>query len=142
MDLADSIYEANQEPEINPLDLGYDDELGLRVWDNIDYVVARAIAISIRDRKDPNTIHQPHMRGDTIYIGNMPLDETPSNIYKLTEYNKTVRLGDQAIFWRKLKKHLPVLDPNVIQVSDKLFWDKEGGEIKCKEKIYEKYISQ
>lgn len=142
MDLADSIYEANQEPELNPLDLGYDDELGLRVWDKIDYVVARAIAIAIRDRKDANTIHQPHMRGDTVYVGNEIVEETMANLYKLSEYGKTIRPGQQVIFWKKLKQHLPRLDPSVIQVSNNLFWDKEEGEVKCKEKIYEKYISQ
>lgn len=141
MDLADSIYEANQVPELDPLDLGYDDELGLRVWDKIDYVVARAIAIGIRDRKDRYTIHQPHVRGDKVYIGNEEIEETVDNIYRLSEYDKPIRPGQKTIFWKKLKKCLPRLDPSVIQVSDNLFWDKDDGEVKDEKKICEKYIS-
>lgn len=138
MDLADSIYEANQEPELNPLDLGYNDELGLRVWDNIDYVVARAIAIGIRDRKDRYTIYQPHIRDGKVYIGNEEIEETLHNVYRLSEYNKFIRPGQQAIFWKKLKKCLPRLDPSIIQISDNLFWDKDGGEVKNEREIFEK----
>lgn len=141
MDLADSIYEANQEPERNPLDLGYDDELGLRVWDKIDYVVARAIAIGIRDRDDRYSIHQPHIRGSKVYIGNEEIEETLQNVYRLSEYGKTIRPGQLVIFWKKLKKCLPRLDPSVIQISNNLFWDKDGGEVKNEKEICEKYIS-
>lgn len=141
MDLADSIYQANQAPERNPLDLGYNDELGLRVWDKIDYVVARAIAIGVRDRKDRYSIHQPHVRGDEVYIGNELIEENVKNIYRLSEYTKSIHTGQQVIFWKKLKKCLPRLDPNVIQVSDDLFWDKEGGDVKSEKEICEKYIS-
>lgn len=141
MDLADSIYEANQEPESNPLDLGYNDELGLRVWDKIDYVVARAIAIGIRDRNGTYTIYQPHLRGNKVYIGNEEIEETLKNIYRLSEYDKVIRPGQQIVFWKKLKKCLPKLDSSVIQISDDLFWDKDDGEVKSEKNICEKYIS-
>lgn len=139
MDLADSIYEANQEPERNPLDLGYKDELGLPVWDRIDYVVARALVIALRDRKSEYTIYQPHLRGDRVYIGNEEIDETLANLYRLSEYSKPIKAGQQVIFWKKLKKCLPVLDTRIIQVSDNLFWDKDNGEVKKAKQIHEKY---
>lgn len=140
MDLADSIYEASGSEPKDSADMGYDDELGLRVWDNIDYVVARAIAIGIRDRKDPYTIHQPHVREDKVFIGNERIEENLHNLYRLTEIDRRISQTQQIIFWRKLKTFLPKLEPRVIQVSDNLFWDKEDGNVKNKEEIYEKYL--
>lgn len=141
MSLADKIYEANETPELDERDLGYDDEFGLRVWQTTDYIVARALAIAVRDRQGRYSIHQLHLRGDTIYNGNQIVEETTENIYRLSEYDRFIPRGQRTVFWRKLKQHLPVLDPNVIQISDDLFWDKDEGMVKKESEIGEKYLS-
>lgn len=138
MGLAEEIFAGNQSPRAKE-DLGYDDELGLRVWDNIDYHVARALAIQIRDRKSPYTIHQLHMRGNVIYNGNTLVAENDKNLYYYTESPKKFQPHEKVLFWKKLKPHLPKLDPNIIQISDNLFWNKEKGEIENEENI-RKYL--
>lgn len=128
MSLADEIFAGNQGPRPEG-DLGYDDELGLRVWDNIEYQVARALAIQIRDRISPFTVHQLHMRGDTIYYGNSPVQENTENLYYYTESTKIFKPHEKVLFWKKLKPHLPRLEPNIIQISEHLFWNKKEGEV-------------
>lgn len=128
MSLADEIYEGNQGPRPEG-DMGYDDELGLRVWDNIEYQVARALAIQIRDRISPFTIHQLHMRGDIVYYGNNPVAENTQNLYYYTESPKRFSHSEQVLFWKRLKPHLPRLDTDIIQISEHLFWNKKEGEV-------------
>lgn len=138
MSLADQIYEGNSQ-DTHPLDLGYEDELGLEVFDNAEYLIARAIAVARRDRTSEFTVNQPHMRGDIIYYGSFPLSETEANLHKLTEYDGRVPIARRALFWKKIKKHLPRLDTSIYQISPNLFWDKDSGNVIRKEEIYEKY---
>lgn len=136
MGLAEEIFAGNQAPRAKG-DLGYDDELGLRVWDNIDYQVARALAIQIRDRVSPYTIHQLHLRGSVVYNGNTPVAENDKNLYYYTESPKKFQPHEKILFWKKLKPHLPRLDPNIIQLSNNLFWNKEKGMVVNEENLYQ-----
>lgn len=130
MTLADELYEAN----LPDSGLEYD-ELGLAIWDKVEYVVARALAVAIRDRKDEFTVDQPHMRGDIVYFGNKPLKEDYTNLVKLTKFTGKISPANQILFWEKLKEHLPHLNRKIIQVSENIFWDVENGTLISKEEL-------
>lgn len=130
MSLADELYEAN----LPDSGLEYD-ELGLAIWDNVQYVVARALAVARRDRKDEYTVDQPHMRDDIIYFGNKPLKEDYANLVKLTKFTGRISPANQILFWEILKEHLPHLNRKIIQVSAHIFWDVDAGELKTRKEI-------
>lgn len=130
MSLADELYEAN-----TPGADHEEDELGLAIWDNVEYVVARALAVARRDRKDEFTVDQPHMRGDVIYLGNRPLKEDYTNLVKLTKFTGKISPANQILFWEILKEHLPRLNRRIIQVSENIFWNVEDGELITKEEL-------
>ena len=138
MSLADAIYESNYGGGIeHPLD-----ELGLAIWDNIEYYVARAIAVSHRDRPDEFSIYQLHMEGEQIFNGHKEVKESYENINVLTETTKRFNVGEKAMFWKILKQCLPVLDKNYIQISDNLLWDKTNGEVINIKEEYERQRTQ
>lgn len=124
MSLADSIYEANAEVVEPSL---------------LEELVDMAVGNSVRDRPDELSIHQLHLRGDQIYRGQEALEETTTNVYRLTEYDNRIPPHTAILFWQKLKPRLPVLDKRVIQISTNLFWDKEKGEIVNYEEICDRY---
>lgn len=130
MSLADQIYEHNE-------DISYEhpeDELGLAIWDNIDYYVARAIAVSQRDRPNQFSIYQLYTDGEKIYNGHNEVEENYENINILSETIKRFTVGEKAMFWKILKQCLPKLDRDYIQISDNLVWSRLTGEvIKIKE---------
>lgn len=130
MSLADELYEANAPGADHE-----EDELGLAIWDNVEYVVARALMIASKERKDQFTIDQPHMRGDQIWFGNKPLKEDYKNLVKLTRFTKRISPAKQIMFWETLKKYLPRLNKSIIQVSDNIFYDVEEGELIDKEEL-------
>lgn len=136
MSLADELYEAIQNPNDHP-----DDELGLAIWDNVDYYVARALAIQIRDRESPFTIHQLHLRDGILYYGNSIVAQNSTNFYYYTETDRKLSTGQMVLFWKKLKTCLPVLDKSIIQISDNLFWDRPRGMVIGIGEIKEKYGS-
>lgn len=124
MSLIDDIYE-------NSCGLGEhpEDELGLAMWDNIQYYVARAIAVSKRDRRDRFSIYQLYTDGGKIYNGHEEVEENYENINVLTETTRKFSTGEKAMFWKVLKECLPVLNQNFIQISDNLLWNKTNGEV-------------
>lgn len=125
MSLVDSIYESNHDDGLeHPLD-----ELGLAIWDNLEYYVARAIAVSHRDRPSEFSIYQLHMEGEQIFNGHKEVKETHENINVLTETTRKFNVGEKAMFWKILKQCLPVLDRSIIQISDNLIWNKNTGEV-------------
>lgn len=134
MGLADQLYEANQANPEHP-----EDELELAIWDNMEYYVARTLAIQIRDRISPYTIHQLHIRDDEIYFGNNLVPQNAKNFYYYTETDRNLSTGQIVLFWKKLKSYLPQLDKSIIQISDHLFWSKPDGEVITLEEIEEKY---
>lgn len=133
MSLADDIYESNHGGGLeHPLD-----ELGLAIWDNIEYYVARAIAISQRDRPDVFSIYQLYTDGDKIYKGHEEIKEDYANINLLTETTKKFNIGEKTIFWKTLKECLPVLNRNFLQISDNLLFDVNSGDVINIKDIYE-----
>lgn len=123
MSLVDDIYEGGSERD-HPLD-----ELGLAIWDNIEYYVARAIAISQRDRPGEFSIYQLHTDGEKILNGRKEVEENYENINELTETTKKFTVGEKALFWKILKQCLPLLNLDFIQISDNLVWNREKGLI-------------
>lgn len=124
MGLADDLFEANQSDFAHPLD-----ELGLAQWNNVDYYVARALAIQQRDRESPFTTHQLHLRDGQLYYGAQPVQENSKNLYYYAETGAHLNTGEQVLFWKKLKACLPRLDKSIVQISPHLFWDKSNGAI-------------
>lgn len=124
MSLADDLYKANQGDPNHP-----EDELGLAIWDKVEYYVARALAIQTRDRESPFTTHQLHMRDGELYFGEQIVKENSTNFYYYTETDKHLSQGQQVLFWKKLKNCLPTLDKSIIQISPNLFWDKPNGVV-------------
>lgn len=124
MSLADEIYESNNASAGRPVD-----ELGLAIWDNVDYYVARAIAVSRRDRPDQFSIYQLYTNDGRIFNGHEEVEENYENINTLTESTKKFNVGEKAMFWKILKQCLPVLNLNFIQISDNLVWNKSTGEV-------------
>lgn len=138
MSLADAIYESNQGGGAeHPLD-----ELGLAIWDNIQYYVARAIAISHRDRPDETSMYQLYVDGDKIFNGHKEVVENVENINSLTETVRRFNTGEKVMFWKILKQHLPKLDRNFIQISDNLVWNKNNGEVIEIKEVYERQDSE
>lgn len=127
--LADAIFEASGgESQAT-------DELGLVIWDNVDYLIARTLAIAERDRPDPHSIRQPHVRPDGIWVGYERVTENAEWFYRITEYEGRLPQGRQVLYWKRVRNYLPRLDLNIYQISDNLLWDKKEGKIITKEDL-------
>lgn len=124
MNLAESIYQANEEEQKRPVD-----EFGLGIWDNVDYYVARALAVSYRSAPDIHSIYLIHKRGDGLYQGHQKIEETKQNITRLAQKDHKFTAWEQMYFWQTLKKNVPKLNLRYLQISDNLVWDKERGEV-------------
>lgn len=105
----------------------------------LDILVDKAMENSLRDRPDEFSPCQLHLRGNEIYRGHEVVEETPANVYRLTEYDEYIPPHTAILFWQKLKPKLPRLDTSIIQISNNLFWDKEKGEILDYEQISARY---
>lgn len=134
MSLAAQLYS-----KITKDDIGEIDEFDLPVNDTVDYYIARAVANNIRRRESQYTINQLYLNEGKVYIGREEVKENaPSaQIWANTEHKFTP--AETFQFWEGIKKHLPVLDPDIIQISDNLFWDRIKGEILNEEDMWEAY---
>lgn len=129
MSLADTIFEASGgESQAT-------DELGLTIWNNVDYLIARTLAIGERDRPDQYSVYQPHVRGTRIWVGHQQIPENTDWFYRLTEYDGRIPQGRQVLYWKRVKNYLPKLDPTIYQISENLFWSKKEGKIITKEDL-------
>ena len=115
------------------------DEFGFAIEDTVDYFIARAVASSRKRRKSPYTIHQLYVRDGKIYYGRNEVkeDRTSAQIYANTKHR--FNPAETFQFWEGIKEHLPVLDPDIIQISDNLFWDRIKGEVLNEEDMWKAY---
>lgn len=128
--LADAIFEASGGVSQAT------DELGLVPWDNVDYLIARTLAVAERDRPHEHSIYQPYNRHGEIWFGHDKVPENTEWFYRLTEYDGRVQQGRQVLYWKRVKNYLPKFDFDIIQISDNLFWNKKEGKIITKEELY------
>lgn len=115
MSLVDTIYDANNRSST---------EQSL-----VDKLVEKAVDKSERNRPDKYSVYQLHIRGKEIWYGHQYLEESPQNVYLITEWEEKIPQPILFLFWSKLKEKLPILDSSYIQISDNLLWDKTNGEI-------------
>lgn len=136
MSLADQLFDANQTE-----DRVEKDELGIPVASNVDYLVARAMVINQKQLSSPYTPYQLHIRGGVVFKGHQELKENYENLVKVTHYTGRVSTANRVMFWEKLKKHLPVLNTDIVQISEHLFWSRLCGKIITLDEIEGKYGS-
>lgn len=115
------------------------DEFGFLIEDTVDYFIARAVASSRKRRESPYTINQLYVRDGKIYYGRNEVkeDRTSAQIYANTKHRFDP--AETFQFWEGIKQHLPVLDPDIIQISDNLFWDRIKGEVLNEEDMWKAY---
>lgn len=130
MSLVDDIYEASAPVAGRP-----QDELGLEVWDNVDYYVARALLISRRDRPSEFSTNQVYTREGRVFVGNEELEENSRNIYRLVEGGRKFTPWEVVCFWKKLRQCAPEFTRRYIQISEHLIWDRVTGEIVSPEDV-------
>lgn len=97
------------------------DELGLKVQNTSDYIVARILMIH------PGLYTDQDRR--TLYRGNETIAQNQASLYRLSRYKKPIPANYQQIIWLRLLDLVPVLDKNKIIIAPGLAWDKERGEI-------------
>ena len=97
------------------------DELGLKVQNTSDYIVARILMIH------PGIYTDQDRR--TLYMGNEAITQNQASLYRLSRYKKPIPANYQQIIWLRLLDLVPVLDKNKIIIAPGLAWDKERGEI-------------
>ena len=115
------------------------DEFGFLIEDTVDYFIARAVASSRKRRESPYTINQLYLRDGKVYYGRNVVkeDKASAEIYANTKHKFTP--AETFQFWEGIKEHLPVLDPDIIQISDNLFWDRIKGEVLNEEDMWKAY---
>lgn len=97
------------------------DELGLRVRDTTDYVVARILKL--------NTDLYTDQEKKLIYQGRGLVQQTPASLYRLSQSRRPIPPHYQQIVWVRLLSLLPVMDEHIIEVTPDLYWDKNKGEL-------------
>ena len=97
------------------------DELGLKVQNTSDYIVARILKLH------PGLYTDDDRR--ILYQGNNGILQNQANLYRLSRYKKSIPSNFQQIVWLRLLDLVPVLDKNKIIIAPGLAWDKERGEI-------------
>lgn len=115
------------------------DEFGFEIEDTVDYFIARAVASSRKRRESPYTLRQLYLRDGKVYYGRNEVkeDKNSAEIYANTKHKFTP--AETFRFWEGIKQHLPVLDPDIIQISDNLFWDRIKGEVLNEEDMWKAY---
>lgn len=127
MSLADQIAERNteQNPNIET------DEFGIPVptVPSPEYLVARALIISERERKGRPAIYGIHVRDGQLYKGHTELGERRKTLLELTRVKRAPKDWEEVEFWRLLKEYAPKLNRSILQVADGLYWDTNNAEL-------------
>lgn len=131
--LAKQLYNSVNQPDET-------DEFGIPIGNTVDYLVERALAINRSERATPYTVNQLYTTPDgVIHIGREDIAETSANARKLTAVRRKLDALEEFYFWKGLKKRLPQIDYNIIQVSPHIFWDKQLGELISEEDLIARY---
>lgn len=117
---------------------GDTDEFGIPFYDGHgedvrlrpQYLVARAL---IRDRMRPQydeySTNCLHTRNGELWQVNTPIEETETNMYRLTGVEYSVPKPIQIKFWEELRNRAPIFSKRCIQVTKNIWWDMENCEL-------------
>lgn len=107
------------------------DEFGIPVPapETLEYLVARALCLNTQAIEGKPAIHGLHLRNGVVYKGHTSLTENDATIYNLTHLKRSLKAWEKAAFWRELKKHLPTLNRQFLEVAPDLYWDINKAEL-------------
>ena len=132
--LADKVIEANEsELESSVSNNGYPeefDEYGIKIYDNAEYYVARALRINFLSRINDNAplLHTRRNRSE-LWLGHKRLSLTTDTIYSLTDANSRIEQWQMNKIWKLLLEYAPALDESKILIDNHTYWDIETGEM-------------
>ena len=127
VDLAEKVIQANEADSSRPD--GYD-ELGIKIYDNAEYYVARALRLNNLSRigDDAPLLHTRNNRTE-LWLGHHQLDYSPQVIYTLVAPKGKIPEWRRIEIWNTLFKYAPALDETKIIINNHTYWDIEKGEL-------------
>ena len=132
--LADKVIEANESTSFaNNANNGYPegfDEYGIKIYDNAEYYVARALRINFLSRINGAAplLHTRCNRSE-LWLGHKQLYPDSDTIYTLTDANNKIPHWQMNKIWNLLLEYAPALDESKILVDNHTYWDIETGEL-------------
>ena len=132
--LADKVIEANESTtSVNNANNGYPeefDEYGIKIYDNAEYYVARALRINFLSRINDNAplLHTRRNRSE-LWLGHKQLYPDSGTIYSLTDANNKIPHWQMNKIWNLLLEYAPALDESKILIDNHTYWDIEKGEM-------------
>lgn len=127
VDLAEKVIQANEADNSRPE--GYD-ELGIKIYDNAEYYVARALRLNTLSRigSDAPLLHTRNNRKE-LWLGHKELEYSPHTIYELVEPKNKLPEWRRIEIWKLLLKYAPALDESKIIINNHTYWDIEAGKL-------------
>lgn len=127
VDLAEKVIQANKANSSRAE--GYD-ELGIKIYNNAEYYVARALRLNTLSRIGNNAplLHTRNQRTE-LWLGHKLLQYSPHTIYALVEPKKPIPEWRRIEIWKLLLKYAPELDESKIIINNHTYWDIEKGEL-------------
>lgn len=132
--LADKVIEANESTSsASNANNGYPeefDEYGIKIYNNAEYYVARALRINFLSRINGAAplLHTRYNRSQ-LWLGHKRLSLTTDTIYSLTDANSRIEQWQMNKIWNLLLEYAPALDESKILIDNHTYWDIEKGEL-------------
>lgn len=123
MSLVDKALESKKNKarlRVSEFDSEYD-ELGLKVRNTPDYIVARILKLHPELYIDRDTGY--------FYQDGASVPQNSASLYRLSEYSRTIPPAHQQIVWLRLAELAPSIDRSKVTVVPGLIWDSEKGEL-------------